>query len=123
MTAISHHFDLDEFRCPCCGRVAVQPPFIAALQSLRDAVGPITVTSGFRCAEHNAQVGGVGFSSHLVGMAADIVCAGLAPEQLAAFAERVSFERGGIGIYPVQGHVHVDLPFYGGPPRPARWRK
>ena len=43
------------------------------LDPLREAWGkPITVTSGYRCADLNRKVGGVTTSMHLTGQAADI---------------------------------------------------
>ncbi len=43
------------------------------LDPLREAYGkPIYVNSGYRCAKHNAAVGGVPKSQHKVGEAADI---------------------------------------------------
>ena len=43
------------------------------LQPLRDAYGkPITINSGYRCAELNKKVGGVATSQHTKGQAADI---------------------------------------------------
>ena len=45
------------------------------LDPLRDEYGkPIYVNSGYRCAKHNAAVGGVPKSQHKVGEAADIRC-------------------------------------------------
>jgi len=45
------------------------------LQPIRDAYRhPITVTSGYRCAELNKAVGGAKASQHLTGCAADIKC-------------------------------------------------
>ena len=44
------------------------------LDNLRDGWGrPIIVTSGYRCKELNAAVGGARYSQHLKGQAADIV--------------------------------------------------
>ena len=45
------------------------------LQPIRDAWGPVNVTSGFRCKELNERVGGSPRSQHLLGEAADIVIA------------------------------------------------
>ena len=42
------------------------------LEPARFLVGPIIITSGFRCEEVNRKVGGVRNSQHLVGLAADI---------------------------------------------------
>jgi len=41
------------------------------LQPLRDALGPIYISSGWRCPELNTLVGGVSDSWHLLGEAAD----------------------------------------------------
>ena len=43
------------------------------MQRLRDAKGgPLVVVSGYRCCQHNSAVGGIRFSQHLFGQAADI---------------------------------------------------
>ena len=42
------------------------------LDPLRKAMGPITISSGFRCAALNKAVGGVRNSQHMKGQAADI---------------------------------------------------
>lgn len=48
------------------------------LEPARDKLGvPIIVTSGYRCPRLNAAVGGVKSSQHLMGQAADLVCAKL----------------------------------------------
>ena len=53
-----------------CLRALVQE----VLDPVRDRIGvPITVTSGYRCAELNRRVGGVSNSKHCRGLAADIV--------------------------------------------------
>lgn len=47
------------------------------LQPMRDAWGkPLQITSGYRCPELNAKVGGSPTSAHLAGLAADIRPAG-----------------------------------------------
>lgn len=43
-----------------------------SLQKLRDKVGPIIITSGYRTKEFNAKVKGSANSNHLLGMALDI---------------------------------------------------
>jgi uncharacterized protein YcbK (DUF882 family) len=42
------------------------------LQPLRDKIGPVRITSGYRCPRLNDAVGGVKNSAHLQGLAADI---------------------------------------------------
>lgn len=45
------------------------------LELVRELLGhPITITSGYRCAELNALVGGQKMSAHLDGMAVDFIC-------------------------------------------------
>lgn len=72
-------FKEGEFRCRCCG--GLPPDAQENIRALVEAVldparerygGPVTVNSGFRCAKHNREVGGVSASQHLRGEAADI---------------------------------------------------
>ena len=74
------HFTEGEFRCRCCG--GLPPDAQENIRALVEAVldparerygGPVTVNSGYRCAKHNREVGGVSASQHLRGEAADIV--------------------------------------------------
>lgn len=46
------------------------------LEAVRTLLGslPITITSGYRCPDLNAAVGGASSSAHLYGLAADFVC-------------------------------------------------
>lgn len=46
------------------------------LEQVRGVLGsrPIIITSGYRCPELNAAVGGVSDSAHVKGLAADIIC-------------------------------------------------
>ena len=72
-------FKEGEFRCRCCG--GLPPDAQENIRALVEAVldparerygGPVTVNSGYRCAKHNREVGGVSASQHLRGEAADI---------------------------------------------------
>ena len=86
-------FNFSEFACRCCGRI---PPGVRGnIEALVDNVldparrvfgGPVSVSSGYRCPKHNAEVGGVGGSQHLKGEAADICCSD--NERLAGIIER-----------------------------------
>ena len=74
------------------------------LQPLRDAYGkPITINSGYRCAELNKKVGGVATSQHTKGQAADCGC-----DDPLAFA-RLIIELGlpfdQMGLYPTFVHL------------------
>ena len=42
------NFNLDEFKCQCgCGHVSVHSDLLDLLQTARDALGPLTITSTF----------------------------------------------------------------------------
>lgn len=112
---LSEHFTEEELACRCCGMAMVHPELVRKLEALRHmAGGPVVVTSGYRCKEHNKAVGGVERSYHIFGMAADIWAYSMSPQQLAEMAEKVGFD--GIGIYTGMGFVHVDVRGYR-----ARW--
>ena len=75
---------------------------------------PVTITSGFRTASGNAkQKNAARYSQHLYGKAADIQVQGISVEDVAAYAESLMPDWGGVGKYPVKagrakGWVHVD---------------
>ena len=58
------------------------------LEKIRELVGrPVTITSGYRCPELNAKIGGSKASYHMRGWAADIVVDGVSPYTLATAIE------------------------------------
>lgn len=66
-------FQPKEFRCPCCGAGQLAALLVFFLDMVRRAWdGPVIVNSGYRCERHNAEVGGVANSRHLLGCAADV---------------------------------------------------
>lgn len=72
---LSENFDSSEFACKCgCGEeIAMDGDLISKLQWIRTAFGkPIKINSGYRCPEHNAKIGGVPDSEHVLGEAVDI---------------------------------------------------
>jgi uncharacterized protein YcbK (DUF882 family) len=111
MGDLSRNFSTHEFNCRCCGRAEINPHLVDALQELRDlAAAAVRITSGYRCPEHNRAVGGAKRSQHLLGNAADIVIDGRSVAETYELAEQVpAFRNGGIGVYPEQGFVHVDV--------------
>ena len=69
------NLSLAETKCKCgrCQSNSMQQRIIDLFQSLRDRLGkPLTINSGFRCAEYNKKVGGKPNSQHLSGKALDI---------------------------------------------------
>lgn len=108
-------FNTREFRCrDGSDTVMVDEVLTVVLQCIREHFGkPVTITSGYRTAAHNAAVGGAKSSQHLLGRAADIRVQGVSVEDVAAYAERLMPDWGGVGRYPVKagrptGWVHVD---------------
>lgn len=108
------NFRLSEFACKHCGALSISPKFgelVARLQMLRSKVGkPINITSGYRCAIHDAKVGTSstpGRGPHTTGTAADIWWDGATVDLMAEAAKTVGFT--GVGRYYSQGFVHVDL--------------
>lgn len=74
MNILPVYFRAEEFRCRCgCGESAVSAALVLRLEALRGLCGPLRITSGRRCAAHNAAVGGAEFSRHMAGLAADVV--------------------------------------------------
>lgn len=112
---LTQNFKLSEFRCKCgCGAVSVSPKFaelVARLQMLRATVGkPVNITSGYRCAKHDANVGtsaSPGRGPHTTGTAADLWWDGASVDRMAETAKNVGFT--GVGRYYKQGFIHVDL--------------
>ena len=119
---LSPGFRVREFVCKGSDVVLIDDELVVLLQCIREHFGkPITITSGYRTAAHNAAVGGAKSSQHLLGRAADIQVQGVSVEDVAAYAESLMPDWGGVGRYPVKagrakGWVHVDTR-----PNKSRW--
>ena len=111
---LSPSFRVREFACKGSDVVLIDDELVVLLQCIREHFGKaVTITSGYRTAEHNAKVGGAKSSQHLLGRAADIQVADTSVEDVAAYAESLMPAWGGVGRYPVKtgrakGWVHVD---------------
>lgn len=110
---LSDNFRSAEFDCHgsgCCSETLVDEQLVKFLQQIRDHFGaPVIITSGYRCLTHNASVGGASGSTHFQGKAADIQVKGVAPAEVAKFAESIGIL--GIGLYETakDGYfVHID---------------
>ena len=74
-------FSMNEFECHCGCRMpdSARANIVALVEQVLDPARerygkPVCVNSGYRCARHNAAVGGVVGSQHMRGEAADICC-------------------------------------------------
>lgn len=84
------HFRREEFRCPCgaCGGFPAEPEekLVRLAERVRTAFdAPVLISSGVRCPAHNAAVGGVKNSRHLLGKAMDFRVKNVSGEKLLAY--------------------------------------
>lgn len=110
---LSTNFTSNEFDCHgsgCCSSTLINPELVKYLQKIREHFNaPITITSGYRCVTHNSRVGGATGSRHTKGDAADIVVKGIAPREVAKYAESIGIK--GIGLYETSADgffTHID---------------
>jgi len=110
MGDLSPHFSRKEFECRCCGRLVLDDNLLVGLEALRKLAGvPVVINAGYRCRQHNQEVGGVPNSEHTRELAADIRLPGLSLQRMYELALEVpQFSRGGIGAYDGD-FLHVDV--------------
>lgn len=116
---LSKNFNSYEFRCglgrPCsCTTILIDDKLVEILQQIRDHFEkPITITSAYRCESYNRSIGGAVGSRHSKGQAADIVVQGIAPREVAKYAESIGVL--GIGLYETAADgyfTHIDTRDY-----------
>lgn len=112
-TKLSANFRIREFDCHgsgCCAETKVDGQLVEYLQKIREHFGAkVTVAAGYRCETHNAKVANAASKSrHILGMAADIKVEGVAPAEVAKYAESLGIK--GIGLYEGSdgSFVHID---------------
>ncbi len=107
--SLSENFTVGEFACKDGSEVIlISIELVELLQKIRDHFkAPVTINSAYRNPCYNKKVGGAANSLHLYGAAADIRVKGIAPKDVAAYAELLMPDKGGIGVYPT--FVHVDI--------------
>lgn len=108
------HFNRKEFKCKCgniyCNGYPAEPQekLVRVAEKVREHFGATaTVSSGLRCTQHNANVGGVSNSRHLTGKAMDFCIAGKTASQVLAFVQKQSDIRYSYAID--SQFVHMDI--------------
>lgn len=114
-----------------------QPEFIEGLELFRKSAGKsVQILSGMRSGGYNESIGGSKNSYHIpkrhkkiqnepekwihIFNCADITVRGATIEQMLYWAMDIkAFRKGGIGIYPGKGFIHVDTRSDG----PERWAR
>ena len=98
----------DEFKCKCgCSLNKMNPDMLALLDDARNMSShPFVITSGYRCKDHNFNVGGSATSSHLKGLAVDIATPDSRTRwEVISSLIQAGFRRLGVA----KNFVHVDL--------------
>lgn len=124
---ISTHFNATEFQCrgtTCgCRNTYIAKDLVEILERIRSYYGGkgVNINSGYRCANHNNNVGGASDSIHLSGAAADIQVTGvdartvfndlnrLREDPNSGFVLADGTKINGLIYYPKYNFVHVDI--------------
>lgn len=108
------HFRRVEFKCRCgniyCNGYPAEPQekLVRVADKVREHFGATaTVSSGLRCTQHNANVGGVSNSRHLTGKAMDFCISGKTASQVLAYVQQQSDIRYSYAID--SQFVHMDI--------------
>lgn len=108
----SGHFLMREYACDCTGYcdgfpVFMDPFLLERIEALRCALdAPVIITSGVRCPDRNAEVGGIQNSRHQTGHAADLYCPGISVSHLTQTAANL-----GLYVLPYYDakYLHVEI--------------
>jgi len=107
---LTKNFSADEMACKCgCGMSDMDEFFMEKLQQLRDKCNfPLKVSSGMRCKPWNKKSHGHPNSSHMAGLACDLLVDGLRARVVIQKALEMGFD--GVGISQRGSKfVHVDM--------------
>lgn len=113
-------FSPSEMGCKCgkCdGSAHMQHEFMLKLQEMRDLIGPLTVTSGYRCAEHPSEKRKDKPGAHNQGRAADI-SVGDALDRYNVLNHATDCGMVGLGV--AKSFIHID-DGHAHARRPAAW--
>jgi len=109
--------------CHLAGPFFPDPGVVSLFDRWRAVVGhALPITSFERCVAHNAAIGGAPNSVHLFAAAIDFYdpISEITSEYLDRLDQFVG--PGGLGIYNIEGHYHIDVGHLLGLPVGRRWR-
>ena len=105
---IAANFRAREFDCQgsgCCSATPIDEKLVQYLQQIRDHFGKPVYLTAYRCKTYNEKVANAAPNSyHCYGQAADFHIDGVAPLEIAKYAESIGIK--GIGLYDT--FVHID---------------
>ena len=105
---IAANFRAREFDCQgrgCCSTTPIDEKLVDYLQQIRTHFGKPVYLTAYRCPTHNARTPNAAPDSyHVYGQAADFHIDGVAPAEIAKYAESIGVK--GIGLYDT--FVHID---------------
>ena len=104
-----------DYNCPCCGYNCADINLAKLLDKICNHYDGrrLHMTSGCRCTKHNAKVGGVQGSRHILGKAVDFYIEGISSYQLLSYCQ--SLVNNGEARYTytnntkMNGVVHIDI--------------
>lgn len=104
---LSEHFKAREFRCKDGqAEIFVGEELILVLEDVREHFGqPVIVNSGYRTPGYNTLIGGQTWSTHLMGIAADIQVKGVPPKEVYTYLTEKYTKKYGIGKYETFTHI------------------
>ena len=100
------NFKPKELSCSHCGELKIHEDIMDLLQEARGFLGPLSITSGYRCSEHNSSISSTGANGpHTTGKAIDIAVRDSQHRKqlIDYFAPQVQ----GLGI--AKSFIHIDL--------------
>lgn len=109
------YFGKNEMTCKCgCGLNNTDLRLMQIADGIREHFGhPAVITSGCRCAKHNAEVGGVQGSRHVLGKAMDFYVQGVPVQELLSYCQQLVNEGQLRYTYTnnanMNGVVHIDI--------------
>lgn len=109
------HFKQSEFTCKCgCGLNNIDIKLVQVLDNIREKFdAPLIITSGVRCVNHNAKVGGVKGSTHTIGKASDFYIKGVSTGSVLNYCKEL--QNNGFIKYTytnnnnMSGAVHINI--------------